>query len=1131
MANEKITELTEVTAGNSAALDVIPIVDVSDTSVSITGQTKKITVSSLFNLPVSTDIVFEGSTDDEYETTLTVTDPTADRTVSLPNATDTLVGLATTDTLTNKTLTSPVINTGVSGTAVLDDDTFGTASSTTVATSESIKAYVDTRADLDFAGDGGTGTVDLSEQTFTIDTGANLTTAASSQTLTVNLDTTITGLTSVTSTAFVGGLTGAVTGNVTGDVTGNVTGDVTGDLTGDVTGDVTGNVSGTAATVTGATQTAITSAANLVTVGTIGTGVWQGTAVDGTYVDLEGTEIKSTGETGAAKFLREDGDGTCSWQTVAGDIESVTAGTNLNGGGSSGVVTLNLDATLTGLTSVTSTAFAGGLTGNVTGNVTGDVTGDLTGDSAGTHTGAVTGNVTGDLTGDVTGNVSGTAATVTGATQANITTCANLTTVGTLTDLTVSGTSTTIGTVTSGIWEGTPVAADQGGTDQSVYVVGDILYADGTDSLERLAAADDGNVLSLSSGIPAWGSAGSGTVTGTGTDAYVAVWSSASAIEGTSGFTYDSSGYTLNLARDGANYIFANAGSSSSLQIQGQSSLIFSTNVSQTERMRISNDGDVKIAGALGVGNILPASGYELDVNGKAIIRDDLDLWNDYCIQYFKKGNGTDTLGWILNRDEYGCQYVWADGQDLGFLTTTTGGTTTPRMTIASDGNVGIGIQTPPNVLSVSPVQYSTGTASQSGTTVTGSGTTWTTAMVGSQFVYTDGTSSGPITAFTSTTQVTVTTSQTVASQAYKIHYQGLQVASTGNVAVGSGSFSMTDDYAINWDGNNILKHDGTQTDIGDTSSSSAMILKEGKVGIGGTPSSEKLEVIGGNVGGAIATEIYNSDNGDGSVAQLMLSAGALNQTCIVRANSGGTSTGLGNYLDMVISNENASTSYGGIVFATSNSSGTLAERVTIDIEGNVGIGQDTPVFSSGSGLHIKNADQANLRLEDDSTEYFDVAMQAGDAYLINRVSDGIMSFRTNATERLKIESGGRVTVKKSSNSEIDDTLDLEDAGGGNYECTPDFDAANNFSLEMDQTGVTMQNPSNITAGQSGCIVITQAGTSKDIDSWGTAWHFEGGTAPTLSTGDDEVDNLVYYVATEIPSSIHAVLLKNFKTT
>ena len=62
----------------------------------------------------------------------------------------------------------------------------------------------------------------------------------------------------------------------------------------------------------------------------------------------EGTAILSTGETGGTKFLREDGDGTCSWQTVSGgggsgDIEGVTAGTGLTGGGTSGTVTVNAD--------------------------------------------------------------------------------------------------------------------------------------------------------------------------------------------------------------------------------------------------------------------------------------------------------------------------------------------------------------------------------------------------------------------------------------------------------------------------------------------------------------------------------------------------------------------------------------------------------------------------------------------------------------------------------------------------------------------------------------------------------------------------------------------------------------------
>ena len=67
------------------------------------------------------------------------------RTVTLPllSGDDEFTFNAHTQTLTNKTLTSPVLNTSVSGSAFLDDDTFGTATSSTLASSESIKAYVD----------------------------------------------------------------------------------------------------------------------------------------------------------------------------------------------------------------------------------------------------------------------------------------------------------------------------------------------------------------------------------------------------------------------------------------------------------------------------------------------------------------------------------------------------------------------------------------------------------------------------------------------------------------------------------------------------------------------------------------------------------------------------------------------------------------------------------------------------------------------------------------------------------------------------------------------------------------------------------------------------------------------------
>ena len=75
--------------------------------------------SEFSTVKVNTSVIFEGETADASETTLVAVDPTADRTVSLPNATDTLVGKATTDTLTNKTITASSNSVGL---ATLDID-------------------------------------------------------------------------------------------------------------------------------------------------------------------------------------------------------------------------------------------------------------------------------------------------------------------------------------------------------------------------------------------------------------------------------------------------------------------------------------------------------------------------------------------------------------------------------------------------------------------------------------------------------------------------------------------------------------------------------------------------------------------------------------------------------------------------------------------------------------------------------------------------------------------------------------------------------------------------------------------------------------------------------------------------
>ena len=75
-----------------------PVINGGTFSGSFTG-TMNITGTVLSG---ASPFVFEGATDDAYETTLAITDPTADRTLTMPNATDTMIGKATTDTISNK---------------------------------------------------------------------------------------------------------------------------------------------------------------------------------------------------------------------------------------------------------------------------------------------------------------------------------------------------------------------------------------------------------------------------------------------------------------------------------------------------------------------------------------------------------------------------------------------------------------------------------------------------------------------------------------------------------------------------------------------------------------------------------------------------------------------------------------------------------------------------------------------------------------------------------------------------------------------------------------------------------------------------------------------------------------------
>ena len=130
-------------------------IDLDAQTLSLTGGTGIDTTGSAqtMTFAIDTAVVVDKTTaqtlTNKTLTTPTIASITNGGTVTIPSGADTLVARTSTDILTNKTLssptlTSPVINTAISGTAFKDEDNMSSDSATSVASQQSIKAYVDT---------------------------------------------------------------------------------------------------------------------------------------------------------------------------------------------------------------------------------------------------------------------------------------------------------------------------------------------------------------------------------------------------------------------------------------------------------------------------------------------------------------------------------------------------------------------------------------------------------------------------------------------------------------------------------------------------------------------------------------------------------------------------------------------------------------------------------------------------------------------------------------------------------------------------------------------------------------------------------------------------------------------------
>jgi len=90
------------------------------------------------------------------------------------------------------------------------------------------------------------------------------------------------------------------------------------------------------------------------------------------------------------------------------------------------------------------------------------------------------------------------------------------------------------------------------------------------------------------------------------------------------------------------------------------------------------------------------------------------------------------------------------------------------------------------------------------------------------------------------------------------------------------------------------------------------------------------------------------------------------------------------------------------------------------------------------------------------------------------------------------------------------------------------LNTGNNFAVTL-AGNRTLANPTNPTIGQTGQIYVVQDGTGSRTLAFGTHYNFSGGTPPTLTTGANAVDLLIFNVRAATKTDV--TLIADFKRT
>jgi hypothetical protein len=264
----------------------------------------------------------------------------------------------------------------------------------------------------------------------------------------------------------------------------------------------------------------------------------------------------------------------------------------------------------------------------------------------------------------------------------------------------------------------------------------------------------------------------------------------------------------------------------------------------------------------------------------------------------------------------------------------------------------------------------------------------------------------------------------------------------------------------------------------------------------------------------------------------------------VLKGRAAGTGTGNVTEVnaDQVIGIVNAATS-------TTINAARLSLPSTADTNARIAVARNTDTTATGTRRRIRFIEGSNVGIviaDDAANEEVDITISA------QPLAGGLVN------GPLEIGTTGSLSFEGSVSNEFETTLTVEEPTADRIVRLPDascivagtniaqtysaaqrgaintltdgatitanFAVANNFSVTLAGNRF-LANPTNLIAGQSGCIWIIQDGTGNRTLNYDTSWKFTGGVAPNLALAANAVNCLVYAVRPD--TKITATLITN----